>query len=110
MPIMNLTLQEERIKTANPDANLWRAVIDQAIEDLSQPKQRQAAVDWFASTSHNPGSFRWACDHLDLNPSAVWAALKKAKELEKTFATLGSFFLRNGPNQAAGGSLPTRGL
>ena len=107
---MNLTLQEERIKTEIPDANLWRAVIDQAIEDLSQPKQRQAAVDWFASTSHNPGSFRWACDHLDLNPSAVWAALKKAKELEKTCATLESVFLRHSLNQAAGGLLPTRGL
>ena len=92
---MELTLQNERIKTEIPDANLWRAVIDQAIEDLSQPKLRQAAVDWFASTAHEPGSFRWACDHLDLNPSAVLAALNKSKELEKTFATLGgTFFLR----------------
>jgi hypothetical protein len=63
---------EERIKTEISDANLWRAVIDQAIEDLSQPKLRQAAVDWFASTAQGPGSFRWACDYLDLNSSAVW--------------------------------------
>jgi hypothetical protein len=110
MPIMKLTLQEERIKTENPDANLWRAVIDKAIEDLSQPKLRQAAVDWFASTAHEPGSFRWACDHLDLNPSAVWAALNNAKELEKTFATLESIFLRQGLNQGAGGLLSRRGL
>ena len=100
---------EERINTEIPDANLWRAVIDQAIEDLSQPKLRQAAVDWFTSSAQGPGSFRWACDHLDLNPSAVWEALKKAKELEKTFATLGTFFLHHGLNQSAGGLLPTRG-
>ena len=59
------------IKTEIPDANLWRAVIDQAIEDLSQPKLRQAAVESFTSSTQEPGSFRWACDHLDLNPSAV---------------------------------------
>ena len=100
---------EERIKTEIPDANLWRAVIDQAIEDLSQPKLRQAAVDWFGSTTQQPGSFRWACDHLDLNPAVVWSALKKAKELEKTFATLESVFLRHGLNQAAGGLPTTRG-
>jgi hypothetical protein len=93
---------EERIKTELPDANLWRAVIDQAIEDLSQPNLRQAAVDWFTSSAQGPGSFRWACDHLDLNPSAVWAALEKAKELGKKLATLESVFLRHGRNQSAG--------
>jgi hypothetical protein len=93
---------EERITTEIPDANLWRAVIDQAIEDLSQPNLRQAAVDWFTSSAQGPGSFRWACDHLDLNPSAVWAALEKAKELGKTLATLESVFLRHGLNESAG--------
>jgi hypothetical protein len=38
------------------------------------------------------------------------AALKKAKELEKTFATLESIFLRHGLNQAAGTLPSTRGL
>jgi hypothetical protein len=48
---------EERIKTEIPDANLWRAVIEQAVEDLSQPKLRQAAVDWFTSSAQGPGIF-----------------------------------------------------
>jgi hypothetical protein len=107
---MKLTFQEERIKTENSDANLWRAVIDQAIEDLSQPRLHQAAVAWFTSTAHGPGSFRWACDHLDLNPSAVWAALNKANDSGKTSAALGTSFQRRGLNQAAGDLLPTRAI
>jgi hypothetical protein len=79
---MELTLQEERIKTELPEANLWRAVINQAIDDLSQAKLRQASLEWFASTARGPGTFQWACDQLDLNASAVWVALNK-----KTFAT-----------------------
>jgi hypothetical protein len=107
---MKLTFHEERIKTENPDANLWRAVIDQAIEDLSQPRLRQAAVNWFASTARGPGSFRWACDHLDLNPSAVWAALNKANDLGKTSATLGTSFQHRSLNQTAGDLLRLRAI
>jgi hypothetical protein len=105
---MKLTLQEERIKTENPDANLWRAVVEQAIEDLSQPRLRQAAMTWFTSSARGPGSFHWACDHLDLNPAAVWSALNKAKELEKTSAPLGTFFLRHSVIQATGGLMPSQ--
>ena len=77
---MELTLHQQQIKTDIPEANLWRAVIDQAIGDLAQTKLRAAALDWFASAARGPGSFRWACDHLDLNASAVWRALNKAGE------------------------------
>jgi hypothetical protein len=68
-------LQQERIKTSTSEANLWLAVIYQAIEDLSDPDLRQAALEWFASTSDRPASFRWICDHLDLNASAVCSAV-----------------------------------
>ena len=70
-------LQEEQIKTPTSEANLWLAVIEQAIEDLSDPELREAALEWFTSTSHSPSSFCWICDHLDLNASAVWAALTR---------------------------------
>jgi hypothetical protein len=38
-------LQVERIKTPSPEVNLWLAVIDQAIEDLSDPDLREAALN-----------------------------------------------------------------
>ncbi len=69
---------EGEIKKDFPEATLWLAVIDQAIDDLSDPTKHQAATDWFTSAAQGPGSFRWACDHLDLNHAAVWAALSKA--------------------------------
>ncbi len=87
---MKQTLEQEQIKNEIPEADLWRAVIDQAIDDLSQPKLHRAAVEWLASTGHGPGSFRWACDHLDLNPTAVWGALNKANDLERKLSTLES--------------------
>jgi hypothetical protein len=71
IPILN----EERIETKTPEAELWRAVIDQAIDDLSDPDLGEAAVEWFTSVSEQPTSFRWVCHHLDLNASAVWSAL-----------------------------------
>jgi hypothetical protein len=83
-------LGQERIREDAAEMNLWRAVIGQALDDLSQPKLHQAAMDWLASTEHGPGSFRWICDHLDLNPSAVSAALNKANKLKAKLSTLGN--------------------
>jgi hypothetical protein len=94
---MKQALEQERIKPDPPEANLWRAVIGQAIDDLSQPALQQAAVEWLASTAHGPGSFRWACDHLDLNPAAVWAALNHANVLDRTHSSLGSCSARRRP-------------
>lgn len=82
---MDLTIKENQFKI--PEANLWVAVIDQAVEDLSQPSLRQAAMQWLSSTARGLGSFRWACDHLDLNASAVRVALNKSEALEKTLAS-----------------------
>ena len=76
IPILN----EERIETKTPEAELWRSVIDQAIDDLSDPDLGEAAVEWFTSVSEEPGTFRWVCEHLDLNASAVWSALRQRKD------------------------------
>ena len=77
---------EERIKTPTSEANLWLAVIDQAIEDLSDPDLREAALQWFASTSDRLASFRWICDYLDLNASAVCAALRRRESRQNLHA------------------------
>jgi hypothetical protein len=76
-------LNEERIRTETPEAALWRAVIDQAIADLSDPDFSQAAVEWFTSVSEQPGTFRWVCEHLNLNASAVCSALAQRKDRKK---------------------------
>jgi hypothetical protein len=70
-------LQEGRINTPTAEANLWLAVIEQAIEDLSNPDLREAALEWFTSTSDRPATFRWICDHLHLSASAVCTALAR---------------------------------
>ena len=74
-------LQEGRIKTETPEADLWRAVIEQGIEDLSDPDLRESTVRWFMSASDQPATFRWICVHLDLDAAAVWGALEKRKDL-----------------------------
>ena len=79
-------LQEERINTPTAEANLWLAVIDQAIEDLSDPDLREAALEWFGSTSYSPASFCWICDYLDLNASAVCIALTRRFRAGKAVA------------------------
>jgi hypothetical protein len=77
-------LTEGRIETKTPEAELWRAVIDQAIDDLSDPDLGEATIEWFTSASDEPGTFRWICVHLDLNASAVWAALSQRKDRKKS--------------------------
>jgi hypothetical protein len=78
IPILN----KERIETTSPEAELWRAVIDQAIDDLSDPDLGEAAVEWFTSVSEQPGTFRWVCEHLDLDASAVRSALLQRKDVK----------------------------
>jgi len=69
--------QDERIKIETPEANLWWAVIDQAIEDLLDPDLNESTIMWFTSASDQPATFLWICVHLDLDASAVRAALKQ---------------------------------
>src|SRR6266581_1502516 len=53
---------------------LWLAVLVQAINDLAHTDERQRLRRhftrfWFTSHNYDPGSFRWICDHLDLDAS-----------------------------------------
>jgi hypothetical protein len=57
---------------------LWLAVLMQACIDLGsanecavseRPRLRYFAQLWFVSDNYEPGSFRWICDHLDLDTS-----------------------------------------
>jgi hypothetical protein len=75
-------LTGERNETRTPEAELWRAVMDQAIDDLSDPDLGEATVEWFTSVSEKPGTFRWVCEHLNLNASAVWSAVAQRKDRE----------------------------
>ena len=60
---------------------LWTAVLVQAIDDLAGvktgchlfalPRLRHFARLWFTSDSHEPGSFRWICDQLELDASRL---------------------------------------
>jgi hypothetical protein len=54
IPILN----EERTDTKSPEAEFWRAVIDHAIDDLSDPDLGEATIEWFTSASDEPGTFR----------------------------------------------------
>jgi hypothetical protein len=90
-------LQEGRIEIKTPEAELWRAVIDQAINDLSDPDFGEATVEWFTSVSEQPGTFRWICDHLNLNASAVWASLSQ-RESRKEPASAPASHKRRKPN------------
>ncbi len=59
------------------ERRLWQAVLEQAVIDLrpdkrtitEQPGLRYCTRLWFSSNNHEPGSFRWICDYLDINPS-----------------------------------------
>ena len=73
-------LNEERIEPQSPEAELWRAVMEQAIDDLSDPDLGEAAVKWFTSVSEEPSTFRWVCEHLNLDASAVWFALAQRND------------------------------
>ena len=55
------------------DRNLWLAVINLALDDLTAtetPLQRSARA-WFLSSNTNVGSFLWVCDRLGLESTAV---------------------------------------
>jgi hypothetical protein len=55
------------------DRNLWLAVINLALDDLTATKTplKRSARAWFLSSNRNTGSFIWVCDHLGLEPTAV---------------------------------------
>src|SRR4051794_35696095 len=62
-----------------PEADLWTAVILQAIQDLSSdsPDKRDTALLWFNSTKDGACSFLWACRLINVEPGFVRSALRK---------------------------------
>ena len=64
-----------------PEAELWTAVIIQAIEDLSSPDllQQRSAKAWIESSDDAVHSFKWSCRVTDVEPSFVRAMLRKAR-------------------------------
>jgi hypothetical protein len=55
------------------DRDLWLAVINQALYDLTATKTPliKSARAWFLLSNRDPGSFIWVCDYLGLEPTAV---------------------------------------
>jgi hypothetical protein len=71
-------------EAATGSAGLWAAVLLDALETLNgrgldhgAVAQAQARHWFFESTEHGPGSFRWTCDVLGLEPAAVRRALER---------------------------------
>ncbi len=84
-PTMETALIEES-RPNFPERTLWVAVLDRAVRDFagidaksSQVRKavlRHDAEAWFRSESDAPGSFRWVCDQLGLDPSSFWWRLQ----------------------------------
>jgi hypothetical protein len=75
-----------------PEAELWTAVMVQAIDDLdrrtlsSSISAQHSAREWFASESDVVGSFVWACHVINVDPDFIRSRLVKKqriKNLEK---------------------------
>jgi hypothetical protein len=50
---------------------LWLAVLMQAINDFTYSYERARLKPWFTSDNRDPGSFKWICDHLELDSSRL---------------------------------------
>jgi hypothetical protein len=57
------------------ERQLWSAVLGLAIEDYTDSRtntqNRRVIRVWLASESHEPASFLWICDHLEIDAMAV---------------------------------------
>lgn len=79
---------------------IWRTVLEQAITDaIEGPPEvellgmqaddaavfsrdiRYAAMEWIEDEANEPRRFVWVCEQLDLEPSAVRAAVHKRRSL-----------------------------
>ena len=71
-----------------PEAELWTAVILQAIDDLGRrtrlsPRSAQTdAREWFASEDDAVGRFIWACRVIDVDPSFIRSRLAKKHRIK----------------------------
>jgi len=86
-PYLQNTL-EVNPSITGPEAELWAAVLSQAIDDLHRmrllPIKRQLLVRrsaecWFQSKNHDLGSFLWICDFLGLAASSVRASISESR-------------------------------
>jgi hypothetical protein len=77
---------------AAPELDLWRAVLQRVLDDLTgyglsdSSKRERAQADarhWINSRATTPGSFRWLCETLSLDPSATRCAILRRKQPEK---------------------------
>jgi hypothetical protein len=79
---------------------IWRTVLEQAITDAVEGLPafelqgmtheaalqydtdiRVAALEWIEDPANDPRRFVWVCEQLDLEPSAVRAAVHKRRSL-----------------------------
>ena len=66
-----------------PEAELWTAVILQAIDDLDRRTSlsptwaQDSAREWFTSDSIAVGSFIWTCQVINVDPSFIRSRLAK---------------------------------
>ena len=71
-----------------PEAELWTQVILQAINDLdgrtslTPGSAKDSARQWFASESDAAGSFVWACQIINVEPSFIRSSLAKKRRIE----------------------------
>jgi hypothetical protein len=71
-----------------PEAELWTAVILQAIDDLDRrtsltPRLAQdSAREWFSSESDAVGSFIWTCHVIDMDPNFIRSRLAKKQRMQ----------------------------
>ena len=71
-----------------PEAELWTQVILQAINDLdgrtslTPGSAKDSARQWFASDWDGVGSFIWACQIINVEPSFIRSCLAKKQRME----------------------------
>jgi len=85
----NQFYEERRRDPLSAEKQLWEAVIEDAINCVRgegkgfssanhQRLQMEKDKIWFLSSSDSPGSFRWVCAVLEVDPGAI---LKKLKNI-----------------------------
>ncbi len=59
------------VREDDPERELWRAVLEGAIQDLHNPLEKGVALAWFRSKRVDVGSFEWVCLTLGVDASAA---------------------------------------
>lgn len=72
------------------ERQLWSAVLMQALKDYAGAGDRGEVERWLASNWYAPGSFRWVCDVLGMNPGGVRVALRGVDGVRRLRGALGT--------------------